>query len=474
MKTLKPHAFAMAILSLGTGAVLAADPAPSPKPNIVIFIADDMGWDDCGPYGNPTIRTPNIDRLARDGMRFDHAWLTASSCSPSRASILTGRYPHSTGCGELHLPWTKDAVLMTTPLRDAGYWAASVGKWHPWGEEGVRQFDLVEEGGRPGGSEKWLGVLQNRPKDKPFFLWLAAHDPHRPYAPNAFDPPHSPDDVVVPPYLPDTPEVRQDLAMYYDEIARLDSSIGRVLGELEAQGVLDNTFVLFLSDNGRPFPRDKTTVYDSGVRTPFILRYPKIVQPGSHTASLASAVDVAPTVLEVAGLAPLPTFQGKSLVPILRDPKAVVRTHAFAEHNWHDVGGCERGVRSEQFNYIRNWRPDLPGSPPADAAKGPTWDAMRRLHEAGKLPPHQATCFVTPRPEEELYDTQKDPFSLKNLAGDPAYEPVMQQMRAALDEWQRETKDIIDPQNITPDGFDRNTYEKLIKTSHPSLKKGKY
>lgn len=456
------------------GAAWAVAHAVAPKPNIVVFIADDMAWDDCGAYGHPSIRTPNINRLAREGMRFDQAWLTASSCSPSRASILTGRYPHSTGCGELHLPWPEDAVLMTTPLREAGYWAASVGKWHPWGEAGTRQFDLVDEGGRPSGCGKWLEVLKSRPPEKPFFLWLAATDPHRPYFPNMFDPPHSADDVVVPPYLPDTPEVREDLAWYYDEIARMDSYIGQVLGELEAQGVLNHTFVLFLSDNGRPFPRDKTSVYDSGVKTPFIVRYPPLAQAGSHTASLASAVDIAPTVLELAGLDPLPTFQGKSLVPILRDPAVVVRTYAFAEHNWHDLAGCERAVRSERFNYIRNYRPDLPGTPAADAGKGPTWRAMQKLHEAGKLPPHQSTCFATPRPGEELYDTHKDPFALNNLAGNPEYEPVLRQMRAALEEWQRETKDIIDPQNITPDGFDRQTFTKLIKASHPGLqKKGK-
>jgi N-sulfoglucosamine sulfohydrolase len=454
---------------LSTTAIAPGESAAA-KPNFVIFIADDMAWDDSGAYGHPTIHTPNIDRLAREGMRFDQAWLTASSCSPSRASILTGRYPHATGAGELHLPWPDDAVLMTTPLREAGYWAASVGKWHPrQGDAGRNQFDLVNAGGGPSGCGDWVEVLQNRPPEKPFFLWLAASDPHRPYPPGAFDPPHSPDDVVVPPYLPDTPEVRRDLALYYDEIARLDGYVGQVLDELKAQDVLDNTFVLFISDNGRPFPRDKTTVYDSGLRTPFIVRYPPVVQAGAHTASLASAVDIAPTVLELAGMDPLPTFQGKSLMPVLRDPDAVVRTHAFGESNWHDVASCQRGIRGERFNYIRNYRPDLPLTPPADAGRSPTYQVMQKLHADGKLPPHQATCFVTPRPEEELYDTHKDPFAMNNLAKDPEFEPVMEEMRAALAAWQDETGDSVDPENITPDGFDRQTFQKLIKGSHPAL-----
>ncbi|MFA6173370.1 MAG: sulfatase [Kiritimatiellales bacterium] len=470
---MKSKKYNSAFLTLGSGvmtaAAQAADQTAAQKPNFVIFIADDVAWDDIGAYGNPAVQTPNIDRLAREGMRFDKAWLTCSSCSPSRASILTGRYPHSTGCGELHLPWPEDAVLMSTPLREAGYWAASVGKWHPWGDAGFRQYDLVRDS-NPGGCELWLEVLNGRPKDKPFFLWLAAHDAHRPYVPKTFDPPNSPDKVIVPPYLPDCPETRGDLAMYYDEISRLDSCMGKVLAELERQGVLDNTFVLFIADNGRPFPRDKTTVYDSGVKTPFIVRYPKLIKAGSHTGSLVSSVDVAPTVLDVAGLTALPGFQGKSLTPILRDPKAVIRQYAFAEHNWHDFAGCERGVRSDRFNYVRNWRPDLSGIPPADACKSTTWAAMTKLHAEGKLPPQQSACFTVPRPVEELYDTEKDPFALHNLAGDPEYAPVLKQMREALDGWQKETRDEFDPQKITPDSFDRQTCKKVLDGAHPTAR----
>ncbi len=445
----------------------------TPRPNILVIIADDVGCEDLGPYGNKEIHTPNLDRLAGEGMRFDKAWLTCSSCSPSRASILTGRYPHSTGCGELHLPWPEDAVLMSTPLRKAGYWTASVGKWHPWGDAGYKQYDLVKDS-VPSGSELWVDVLKNRPKDKPFFLWFASHDAHRPFMPNTFDPANPPDKVTVPPYLPDCPETRGDLAMYYDEISRLDTSIGKVLAELQSQGVLDNTFILFLSDNGRPFPRDKTTVYDSGVKTPFIVRYPKMAKSGSHTDSLVSSVDVAPTVLEVAGLAPLQGFQGKSFLPILHNPGATIRDYAFAEHNWHDFAGCERGVRSDRFNYIRNLRPDLPGTPPADACKSPTWDVMKKLHASGTLPPQQSTCFEAPRPPEELYDTLKDPFEMHNLAGDSEYAPVLKKMREALDKWRSDTGDEFDPKQITPDGFDRETREKVSKWPHPTEKPEKF
>jgi arylsulfatase A-like enzyme len=450
------------ILTLLTACVAMSQPAraekPAPeRPNIVVFIADDMSWNDLGAYGHPSIRTPNLDRLAREGMRFDEAWLTASSCSPSRASMLTGRYPHNTGAGQLHQRWPEGALLLTTPLREAGYWAAALGKFHPHGEEGSKQFDLVESGGQ---AATWLKALKQRPRDKPFFFWFASRDPHRGFDEDAFDPPHAPADVVVPPYLPNTPEVRGDLALYYDSIARLDSHVGEVLAELEAQGVLDNTMLLFLADNGRPFPRDKTMCYESSLRTPLLVRYPPMVKPGSRTESLVSAVDLAPTLLELAGVPAPSTFQGKSFLPVLRDPQAKVRDHAFAERNWHVFSACERAVITDRFNYIRNWRPDLAATPPPDIGKSPTWQVMRKLHAADKLPPEQAACFVAPRPEEELYDTTKDPHALRNLAQDPEYQPVMKEMRAALAAWQRETGDNFDPQNIKPDGVDRETFKK--------------
>ncbi|HPZ83303.1 MAG TPA: sulfatase, partial [Thermogutta sp.] len=239
------------------------------RPNFLVIIADDMACEDCGAYGHPHIKTPNIDQLAREGMLFERAFLTCSSCSPSRTSLLTGRYPHATGAAELHQPVPPDQLLVTTPLREAGYFTAAAGKWH-LGPHVKSQFDVVREGGGDGAYDYWLPVLKERPKDKPFFIWLATTDPHRPYGPNRIPEPHTPQDVIVPPYLPDVPEVREDLALYYDEIGRLDTWVGRIREELIAQGVWDQTMVVFLSDNGRPFPRCKTTVLDSGVRTPLI------------------------------------------------------------------------------------------------------------------------------------------------------------------------------------------------------------
>ncbi len=449
---------ALALLLLACLTTLAggATAKTAERPNFVIIIADDMAWDDCGAYGNSKIRTPNLDRLAREGMRFDRAFLMTSSCSPSRASILTGRYPHATGAPELHQPLPASQVMLSEPLREAGYYTASAGKWH-LGGPAKSKWDLVREGGGPSGCEHWLPVLRERPKEKPFFLWLAAVDPHRQYQPGAISRPHSPEEVVVPPYLPDTESVRRDLALYYDEIARMDGFIGQVLDELEKQDLAKNTFVLFLTDNGRPFPRCKTTLYDDGIRTPFLVRFPGRVKPGSQSDSLVSAVDIAPTVLDLAGIKAAPTFHGRSFARLLENPKATVREYAFAEHNWHDYRAFERGARSRRFTYIRNWLPELPGTPPADAVTSPTYAVLRELRDQGNLPPQQRSIFVTPRPAEELYDLEADPHSFKNLAGDPKYSGVLDKHRKALDHWREETGDTFDRERLTPDGFDRET-----------------
>ncbi|HWE03416.1 MAG TPA: sulfatase [Tepidisphaeraceae bacterium] len=461
--------FAVAVMMVAGSLAAPCRGALPTRPNIVLIIADDLGCEDSGPYGCKGVRTPNIDRLAREGMRFTQAFNTCSSCSPSRSCIITGRYPHNTGAERLHMPLPKEQITFVEKLKAAGYWTAQAGKWHlgPFVKD---RFDTVNEAqkGPPrpsddgSGCMKWVSVLRSRPKDKPFFFWLASIDPHRPYFEGTLAVPHKPQDVWVPPFLPDVAPTRKDLAMYYDEIGRLDIYIGKVLDELTRQGVLDQTLIIFITDNGRPFPRCKTSVYDSGIQSPFIVRWPVAVKGASLCPALISSVDLAPTILELAGLPPAPTFQGKSMATLLSHPEAPFRDHVFAEHNWHDYSAYERAVRSTRFKYIRNAWPDLPGTPPADAVTSITYQEMRKMRDLDELTPEQMTCFIKPRWSEELYDVEADPQELKNLIGDSKYAANLAELRKALDGWQRETADSV-PEVRPPDKYDRETGAPLEK-----------
>ena len=458
-----------------TLALLCASALAAEKPNLVLIIADDMNWDDNGAYGHPKIHTPNIDALAKGGMLFEHAYLTANSCSPSRASIITGRYPHNTGAEQLHWPLPKESLTFVEQLKASGYYTAAAGKWH-LGKDVVDRFDDVFEASTagfilptgadkksgkmiaksPSGCEDWLSTLQNRPKKKPFFLWFAALDPHREYEKDAFQPPHKSDSVRLPPYVPDTPEVRGDYQLYYDEIGRLDNYVGKVMAELKKQGVADNTLVLFISDNGRPFPGDKTTLYDGGIRTPWIVNWPARIKAGQKTKSLVSSVDIAPTFLKLAGLTPGKTYEGVDFAPILVDPTAPARNYAFAEDHWHDYEDHGRAIANQRWKLIRNSYVDLQNTPSADAGRSPTWQSMLKLKADNKLNAAQLRCFTSPRAEFELYDLKNDPFETKNLAGSKEHQATLLKMQSALAVWSKKTNDYL-PTKRTPDEFHRVT-----------------
>ncbi len=258
--------------------------ASTPRPNVILFIGDDISWNDFGCYGNPMARTPAINALAAHGMRFTRAYLAASSCSPSRASIITGRYPHNTGSGaELHQPIAWQLPWFPERLRKVGYYTALVGKNHmrrsPHADPAnppPQAFTFIDSGmsdDNHGGHARWVQTLRDRPRNAPFFCWFAAYDAHRgwdadrEWDESRYGPPHDPQHVVVPPFLSDDEPTRADLASYYNEVTRFDYYIGQVVDELSRQDELENTLILVLADNGRPFPRAKTRLHDSGMQT---------------------------------------------------------------------------------------------------------------------------------------------------------------------------------------------------------------
>lgn len=423
------------------------------RPNFVIFIADDVTADDLGCYGNSAIDTPNIDRLAAEGILFTNAYLTISSCSPSRSSILTGRYPHNTGASELHRLLPLDQVRFPQLLRDAGYHTVLSGKIHGI-EEDDPAFDVISDGNwpeHPGASEDWVQLVQDRPQDKPFLFWLASIDAHRDWQFGEDIQRYDPASVVVPAYMKDTPELREDLAAYYHEITRFDEYIGRVVGVLKEQGSYDNTVIIVMADNGRPFRGAKGRLFDSGIKTPLVLRYPPRVADGQRTDSLVSAIDIAPTVLELAGVEKPKEIQGVSFTAVLANPDLKVRDVAFAECNWHVHKAHERLVRFSHFAYIKNNYPTHH-----------TRTYITSLHDrvTGELRDPESNA-----PPEQLFDLESDPDQRVNLAGEAAYRPQLLQARELLDLWTFQTGDSI-PSHPTPDRAEGSTPDKPNHNPH--------
>lgn len=451
--------------------------ATDDRPNVVLFIADDVSWNDFGCYGNKAARTPNIDKLANNGIRFDHAYLTASSCSPSRSSIITGRYPHNNGkASELHQPISGHLPWFPELLRDAGYYTALSGKHHMKStapKKGPaarpRAFDHTDRGrseANSGGHANWVSVTQNRPRDKPFFFWFAAFDAHRDWdADNQWDkreygPMHQPKDVVVPPFLRDDEVTRNDIASYYNEVTRFDHFIGRVVDELEKQEELDNTLILVMADNGRPFPRAKTRLHDSGMRTALVAHWPNGIAKKGPATALVSAVDLAPTVLQMAGCSIPETVQGVSILPVLNGSEDSVRDYAFSEHNWHDYEAHGRSVRHGDFLLVRNFRPQLPWQGPADSVRSPSHQSLLSGRDAGELNAAQQDVFLAPRPQVELYNMATDPWQLTNLTDNTDYSVVRKELVTVLERWMDETGDSV-PASLRRDRFDRDKGTRL-------------
>jgi arylsulfatase A-like enzyme len=429
--------------------VMAATPslAQSP-PNVIVFIADDAGMD-LGCYGYEGATTPNLDALAAEGLRFTQAFLTSPQCSPSRTSLLSGQFAHQIGTEDLHTGIDSATTLLPSYLREAGYYAGMMLKAHI-GTHGTNQFDWYDEGFWPDYARDgvWhqkavrnLDTFLDQAGEQPFFLWVGFVEPHRPYRETPLNRArrvNDPATVRVPPFLVDDDSTRQDLVEYYDEITRMDSLIGAMMQRLEARNLRENTVILFLSDNGMPFPRGKGTLYDSGIQTPLLISWPGHVPAGETYDSLTSLIDLAPTLIDLAGLPPVDSLYGRSWRPLFDDLRTPGRDYIFAERNWHNCDEHMRAIRSDRFLMVMNSYIALPHGSPNDVSSSPSWFSLK---EAEHLNPAQTWLFQAPRPALELYDVQADPYQLHNLTGQAAYLDTAQVMVHQLIQWMQHSGD---------------------------------
>jgi N-sulfoglucosamine sulfohydrolase len=429
--------------------------AAASRPNILLIIADDWSYPHAGAYGDRVVKTPTFDRVAREGALFTNAYCASPSCTPSRASLLTGRAVHQLEeGGNLWSSLSAKFEVYPDLLEARGYAVGFTRKG--WGPGDFKA------GGRernPAGNQfkSFAEFYAQTPKDKPFCFWFGSQDPHRPYEKDAgVKAGMKPEAVKVPAFLPDTPEVRRDLLDYYFEIERLDREAGEIIAQLERDGRLDNTLVVITADNGLPFPRAKANVYDGGARVPLAVRWPGRVKSGRTLAEFAVLTDLAPTFLEAAGLTPPPAMTGRSLLGLLEGKRQIGREQVFLERERHanvrkgDLSYPVRAVRTAEFLYVRNLRPDRwpAGDPEYYFAVGPFGDIdgspSKSLLLAGredKLLGRYFRLAADKRPAEELYDLKRDPAQLVNVADRVEFAAAKRKLRAQLEKWMRETGD---------------------------------
>jgi N-sulfoglucosamine sulfohydrolase len=438
--------------------------------NVVLFVADDHGLD-AGCYGNPVIKTPHLDALAADATRFQNAFATTASCSPSRSVILTGLFSHANGQYGLehaahHFRSFDDVKSLPVLLSSAGYRTARVGKFHV-APESVYRFDEVLPGNARNAvvmAENCRGLIES-PSERPFFLYFCTADPHRsgdqaeeiPQRPDRFgnkppgqsysrvEPVHyDPAAVIVPPFLPDTPACRAELAQYYQSVSRVDAGLGRLIDILQQAGKYDDTLIIYISDNGIPFPGAKTTAYEPGLRLPCIVRNPYAQKRGVVSQAFVSWVDITPTILEFAQVKlqnPIP-FHGRSFLSVLEREKVPERVEIFASHTFHEVTMYYpmRVVHGTRYKLIWNIAHPLPFPFASDLWNSATWqDALRRGPDSsyGK----RTVASYTHRPKFELYDLERDPDETRNLADDPDHRDLLAALQRKLRDFQRRTGD---------------------------------
>ncbi|MBI1338088.1 MAG: sulfatase-like hydrolase/transferase [Phycisphaera sp.] len=481
MKTATFCTLAAAMTTSRHAGLLYADDAPANdkpdgRPNILFAFADDWSWPEPVASDNNWFKMPAFERICNEGVVFNRAFVTAPSCTPSRASVLTGQW-HWRLEEDANLFGTLPAKFAVYPdlLEKAGYHVGYTGKgWGPGN---------VTAGGRtrnPAGKEyaSFEAFMAERPKGKPFCFWFGSHQPHRSYRPGSgVNAGLKLADVKVPACLPDCETTRSDLCDYAAATQRYDHDAGQIIKSIEAAGELDHTMVVMSGDNGLPFPRGKCNIYDTGTRVPLAIRWPDKIKSHRSVDDFVSLADLCPTFLQAAGVAIPADVDGKSLMNVLASDKNgqvdPSRDHVLTGMERHAapardgaLGYPMRAYRTADFLYIRNFKPDRwpAGDPPAfmDIDGGPTKKYMIDHRDDPAVKPLYELAFGK-RPAEELYDLRKDPNQLKNVAADPAYAQMLTKLSEALNTELKATKD---PRVIGGgDKFDEYSYRGKVYKS---------
>jgi arylsulfatase A-like enzyme len=452
--------FFIAFLFLSAGSFFTkVNPAreSANRPNVLWLIAEDLGTE-LGCYGGTQVWTPNIDRLAAEGVRYTHAYTTAPVCSPSRSALMTGMYQITIGAHN-HRSHRDDGFrlpegvrVLTDRLRDAGYFTANVVEFPAdVGFRGTGKTDWnFEYTGKPFDSDKWEDLKAHQP----FYAQVNFQETHRLYhAPKRADP----SKVVFPPYYPDHPITRADWAAYLDSATELDRKIGLILQKMKEESLLENTVIIFFGDNGESHVRGKQWCYESGLHVPLVIWWPKNFsapknfRPGTVDNRLLDAIDWTATTLDIAGVTKPATMQGRILLGDHADP---ARSYSFGARDRCDETVFRfRTVRDPRYRYIRNFTPDRPFLSPNEYKERsyPVWNLIKELRGAGKLTAVQEVLAAPRMAPEELFDLDQDPYEIHNLVNSPKHRKTLQNLRKVLDQWIEECNDqgrIFEPPEV--------------------------
>ncbi len=446
------------------------------RPNILLITVDDLNWDSLGVTGSPVRDvSPNVDRLAHEGIRFTKAHVTVAICQPSRNVLMTGRYPQNAGALGFE-DIAPDVPTIVEALAHAGYYTglmAKTGHVVPSRAAAWNEIVLAKQLKNGRGPQLYLEhtrafLARAREANRPFFLMLNSQDPHRPFAGSQqeenfkardatttepqygggfpdVEHAYSPADVNVPPFLPDLPAVRQEIAQYYTSVRRADETTGAALRALDESGLRDRTLVIWLSDNGAALPFAKANAWLDSTRTPLIVRWPHVVKAATlDDRHLLGGVDIGPTILEAAGLPNLKGAEGRSFLPLLQGKSQSGRDYVFTQIDQVSSGASYpmRAVTDARYGYIFNAWPDGKTEMRVESMQGLTFPAMRAAAATDPAAAARVKHFVY-RTKEELYDYANDPHALHNLLDDGQHEALAAKYRTIL---LRHMKDSADPQ----------------------------